>query len=62
MIDDANCLITFTLRPDEGPGRTDYYIVREEAYAVLHECVEKEKVGGLVTGFSMSTVTQPPAV
>ena len=61
-IDDANCFVTFTLRQDEGPGRTDYYIVREETYAVLRECVEREKQGGLATGFSKSQFPQPSAV
>ena len=61
-IDDANCFIMFTLRQDEGPGRTDYYIVREETYAVLAECVEKEKLGGFATGFSMSERTHPSAI
>lgn len=52
MLDDANCIITVSLRESEREGRTDYYILRESAYAVLHSCVQEQEIGGIATDFS----------
>lgn len=55
-LDDASCVVRFSLRPEE-LGRTDFFIVRETAYAVLHECVKSRKQGGVAVGFSRSEST-----
>lgn len=53
-LDDASCLIVLSLRASEREGRTDYYILREAAYAVLSECVREQGIGGIATDFSKS--------
>lgn len=50
--DDATCILTVSLRESEREGRTDYYILRESAYAVLSDCVKDLGVGGIATDFT----------
>ncbi|KAL8824235.1 MAG: hypothetical protein Q9191_005198 [Dirinaria sp. TL-2023a] len=52
ILDDATCILTVSLRESEREGRTDYYILRESAYAVLRDCVKDLGVGGIATDFT----------
>ena len=53
-LDDGNCFITVSLRESDREGRTDYFILRESAYAVLSDCVQKQGIGGIASDFSKS--------